>query len=191
MDWVEKGLVTMDNRTGVLWWGAFLSLLVVMMITVSYGQDDRETELLKETRAAILGKPMPKLSLMDWENGEVDLSELKDRFVVIEFWATWCPDCIAAIRGNNEFYERYNEWGVEFIGVCSSDRGQDRMRDMVAEWSIKYPVAKDPTLESMKAWAVEWWPTYALVDPDGIVRAVEGDIQSIESMLNRIGRFAE
>ena len=80
---------------------------------------------------------------------------------------------------------------MKFAGICSSDRGQENMRDTVVEWNIKYPVAKDNTLVSMETWGIEWWPTYVLIDPEGIVRAVEGDIKTIEQELNRIGRFAE
>ena len=153
--------------------------------------NDREAALLAETRAALIGKPMPELDVADWENGEVAINDLGGSFVVIQFWATWCPDCIQLIPFNNQFYADYEDWGLEFIGVCSSDRGQENMSNAVKEWGIKYPVAKDPNLKSMGNYHVKRWPTYVLVDPGGIVQAVEGDIQSIQKKLEVIAKYAE
>ena len=168
-----------------------------MMITVSEAQEQgseassQEQDLVRETRDALLGKQMPRLSLGEWDNEELDLRDLRGHFVVVNFWATWCPDCIATIEDNNEFFDRYENWSVKFIGVCSSDRGQEKMRETVTEYNIEYPVATDPSLNSMKDWHTKWWPTYALVDPEGVVRAVESDIRLIERAMNRIGRFEE
>ncbi|QDU34370.1 Thiol-disulfide oxidoreductase ResA [Poriferisphaera corsica] len=189
----------MFNRESIVWWGAFLSLIVMMMISVSDAQEGdrnesseaREARLLEETREALVGKQRPRLDVTGWMNGEVSDADMNGKFTVVQFWATWCSDSIGSIEGNNEFYERYKGWGVLFVGVCSSDKGQDKMGEKVAEFGIKYPVARDEQLASMKAWTIGWWPTYVLIDPEGVVLSVSGNIADIENVLNQIGRFAE
>ncbi|MEO1236630.1 MAG: TlpA disulfide reductase family protein [Planctomycetota bacterium] len=122
--------------------------------------------------AELEGKPMPQLKLSDWRNGRLTKRATRGKILVVDFWATWCGPCIAAIPKNNRIAEEYADRGVIVLGVCGSRNGQERFDQVVEAEGIKYPVARDKTTESGEAWRVMWWPTYALVDREGIVRAV-------------------
>jgi len=131
-----------------------------------WGEPDQQAE-----HEAMVGKEPPPLYLTDWHGKKMDLDQLKGKVVLIDVWATWCGPCLAAIPHNNELLEKYGDKGLVIIGVCNTD-GADTMAKVAKEKGMKYPTAKDVDKKTEKAWNVHWWPTYALIDRSGIVRAV-------------------
>ncbi len=129
-------------------------------------------ESQRATHDAMIGEQAPELKLTEWINGEQTAETMKGKIVVVDLWATWCGPCIAAIPHNNEMAEKYAEDGVLIVGVCGSASGQEKMEKVAEDRGIKYPVGKDSTYEVAKAWNVMWWPTYAVVDRNNVVRAV-------------------
>ena len=126
----------------------------------------------RTSHAALEGKPMPALDVTEWLNGEVKPADLKGKVVVVDFYATWCGPCMRAIPHNNELLKKYGDKGLAIIGVCTSSHGQENMAATVKSKGIEYPTAQDPNLKTEKAWAVHYYPTYAIVDRKGIVRAI-------------------
>src|SRR5262249_28177487 len=94
--------------------------------------------------------------------------------------------CIASIPHNNELMEKYKDKGVVLIGVCTSANGQDKFDDVVKDKGIKYPAATDPKLETEKAWRVMWYPTYAVVDKKGILRAIGLQPPFVEKVVDKL-----
>ncbi|GAB4190237.1 MAG: hypothetical protein Kow00105_04630 [Phycisphaeraceae bacterium] len=164
-------------RQGVWWIGVLLvGLFYPASVTAGenpyprewfWGDDDQ-----RAVHDAMIGNPAPDMVLSDWINGRPTGKTLKNKILVIDFWATWCGPCIASIPHNNEMAEKYADQGVVVIGVCGSRHGQEEMERVARQNHIRYPVAKDHTYKAAEAWHVMWWPTYAVVDRNRIVRAV-------------------
>lgn len=117
------------------------------------------------------GSDAPALTVGDWVGGEFDVAKMKGSIVVIDFWATWCGPCIAAMPHNTKLAEKYAEDGVKLIGVCTSgDAG--KMPKIVEDNGANYPNAFANGGQIEKDWPIQWYPTYAVVDREGIVRAI-------------------
>lgn len=136
--------------------------------------------------AALEGKPMPALDLSNWINDEVKPADMKGKVVVLDFYATWCGPCMAAIPHNNELLKQYQGQGLVIVGVCTSDSGQEVFASNANQHGIHYPAARDAKLNSEKAWQVHYYPTYAVIDRKGIVRAIGLQPEHVEAVVKKL-----
>jgi thiol-disulfide isomerase/thioredoxin len=122
---------------------------------------------------ALEGKPAPTIDADAWIGTQTSVLENKGKVVVVDFWATWCGPCMNAIPENVALVKKHEASGdLVFIGVHDSNAGWDRADAVAREKKINYTLAKDKSGgPSAKAYAVQFWPTYVVIDRAGIVRA--------------------
>ena len=170
-------------------WPAALCLALALSTRASeFPEDwtwDNEPKVRAE-HAALEGKPMPALEVTGWINGQIKPEQMKGKVVVVDFYATWCGPCMAAIPHNNEMLKKYKEKGLLIIGVCTHSRGQEKMAEVVKDKGLEYPTARDPQLKSQKAWGVHYYPTYAIVDRKGIVRSIGLKTGNVEKVVKTL-----
>jgi thiol-disulfide isomerase/thioredoxin len=118
------------------------------------------------------GQPAPdfRLPRADGTPGTLALSELRGRVVVLDFWATWCPPCLAMMPTVHELDHEWRARGVSFVGV-NSDGGIDpaALQEFVASHGISYPVVLDEG-DAGGLYKVRSLPTMVIVGKDGAIR---------------------
>ncbi|MFO0834577.1 MAG: redoxin family protein [Phycisphaerales bacterium] len=133
------------------------------------------------------GKPAKEIEIETWIGDPVSLSKLRGKVVIVDFWATWCGPCMAAVPENVELVEKYKEKGLAFVGVHDASSGWDSAPQVVKDKKINYPVGKDKsgakTGVSTEAYQLQFWPTYVAIDRKGIVRAAGLMPQHVEDVV--------
>lgn len=111
-------------------------------------------------------KKAPDFILNDINGKAVKLSDFKDKVVILNFWATWCPPCIAEIPEFVKFYSTYREKGVEIIGVAVSS-SMEEVKKMVSDKKINYTVCiSDRKIEELYG-GIRFVPTTFIIDRSG------------------------
>lgn len=98
------------------------------------------------------------------QGNKITLSDLKGKVVILDFWATWCPPCKAAIPKLIELYNKYQNQGVLVIGIALDDK--DKVIKLVQEMGINYPVLFDDKVTS-KNYEIQSIPTLFVIDQKG------------------------
>lgn len=112
---------------------------------------------------SILGQPAPALVVERWLTPR---PETKGKFMLIDFWATWCGPCRIAIGELNKFHD---EFGDKLVIIGISDESEADVRRMT-DPKINYSVAIDTQARMKKELAVTGIPHVIVIDPQGIVR---------------------
>lgn len=124
------------------------------------------TDLLKA------GTDAPDITLNTIDGKPFALKDLRGCYVVLDFWASWCPDCRKDSPFIMQLYKKFGAKGVAFVGV-SFDKNLESWKNGVAKLGIEYTQVSDlkPMRESPVAevYHVKWIPTVYVIDPQGKV----------------------
>jgi peroxiredoxin len=112
----------------------------------------------------------PDFSMTTAEGEHITLEDLKGKVVVLDFWGTWCPPCVASIPSLRTLHKRYSkEPSFVLIGV-SSDAEEGTWREFTTKNKMIWPQYWDRDRRVQRAFGVRAFPTYIVIDHEGIVR---------------------
>ncbi|HET6372606.1 MAG TPA: TlpA disulfide reductase family protein [Candidatus Polarisedimenticolia bacterium] len=140
-----------------------IGILVLALSTMLGGEAAWPAE------TSLVGRPAPAFILRDMKGGEVSLSDLRGRVVVLHFWATWCPMCRSEMPALQEFSRAHPE-NVIVLGVNLGER-KKTVAAYQADLGLTFPVLRDPRGKVAAAYGVMSLPTTFLVGPDGVAAA--------------------
>ncbi|MGV8989887.1 MAG: TlpA family protein disulfide reductase [Thiobacillus sp.] len=120
-------------------------------------------------------KPAPALKLSDMRGAVHDLSKLKGRVVLINFWATWCPPCRREMPSMERLTQQLKGEAFSVLAVNVGENVNDiELFTSQLDADLSFPILLDRSSQSMQAWKVSGLPTTYLVDKKG--RVVAGAI---------------
>ena len=119
----------------------------------------------------------PELRGRGWLNtgGEdLTLADLRGRFVLLDFWAFCCINCLHVLDELRPLEQEY-AGDLVVVGVHSPkfvhEADPDALASAVERYEVEHPVLDDPELVTWQAYTARAWPTLVLVDPEGYVVA--------------------
>jgi cytochrome c biogenesis protein CcmG/thiol:disulfide interchange protein DsbE len=112
--------------------------------------------------------PLPRLS----GGGEGSLAEYRGRWVLVNFWASWCLPCKEEAPDLQAFQEQHGGKGFTVLGIDSRDLSGDG-RAFVRHYGLTYPQLRDGDGDSAHEYGTTGVPENFLVDPRGRVRLLQ------------------
>jgi cytochrome c biogenesis protein CcmG/thiol:disulfide interchange protein DsbE len=109
--------------------------------------------------------PMPRLE----SNGSQSLADYRGRWVLVNFWASWCPPCRAEAPALEEFQRRLQGPDFTVLGIDSRDLSDDG-RAFVRRYDLSYPQLRDADGDVSHDYGTTGLPESYLVDPRGKMR---------------------
>ena len=147
-----------------------------------YGPVDMPSQLITSgiKVAPKEGAMAPDFLLEDLVGGELRLSDLRGKPIVINFWATWCAPCRKEMPQFVQAYEKYKDQGLEIVAV-NLQEGKDISAKFADDYGMRFKVAIDRDGEVGDAYNLLGLPTTYFVDKAGVIRSVfTGPFQSQE-----------
>ncbi len=134
----------------------------------------------------LLAKPAPSFKLQLLDGGEFDLSQQKDKkIVILDFWATWCGPCVRVMPIMEEVANEYKDKGVILIAVNLRESPQD-IRSFLQEQGLHPIVALDKDGAVGNVYKAQAIPQTVIIGKEGIVQAVHvGALPNLKEILKK------
>jgi len=115
----------------------------------------------------------PGFTLNTLDGKEVDLSNLKGKVVLINFWASWCSPCKAEMPAIQATYQVYRDQGLVVLGINVTDQGEaNAARQFAQTEGLTFPLLADVRGDIFQLYQVQALPTSFFVDRQGKIATV-------------------
>jgi cytochrome c biogenesis protein CcdA/thiol-disulfide isomerase/thioredoxin len=136
----------------------------------------------------------------EWFNSEpLQISDLKGKVVLIDFWTYTCINCIRTIPYVKNWHEKYKDEGLVIIGVHTPEfefeKEAKNVSKAISDFEITYPVVQDNNFATWNNYQNRYWPAKYLIDKNGSIvysHFGEGDYDETEKEIQKyLGITAE
>jgi len=108
----------------------------------------------------------------DMQGNPIKLSDYRGKWVVVNYWATWCPPCLEEIPELISFHDRHKDSDAVVVGINMENKDRQQLAEFIDDNLMSYPVV--PMSDDMPLLGdVPGLPTTYLLDPSGKAAAVQ------------------
>jgi thiol-disulfide isomerase/thioredoxin len=148
-------------------------------------------DILAKRKAVMPGSTAPDFTLMKRDSSKLTLSSTRGKYVMIDFWASWCHPCRQAIPHWKEVYAKYHDKGFDILSVSDDSKWKDWFKAMDQEkmpWTQvcdEFPVKNMPSKVG-SLYMTTYIPFYVLLDKEGKVLLYTSNETEIDEKLKEV-----
>ena len=117
----------------------------------------------------LVGGPAPLFELETVDGQIIKLSDLKGKFVILNFWATWCVPCAREMPEFQKAHQSLAPDNVEIMAINLGER-KNKVDKFIQNYSLSLPVLLDKFGNVSEQYKVTGLPVTYFITPDGIIR---------------------
>ena len=128
----------------------------------------------------------PDFTLNDINGQPLKLSSLRGKYVILDFWGSWCVWCIKGFPKMKEYYQKY-AGKFEILGIDCND-SEEKWKAAVAKYELPWlHVYNTDNSGVLEQYAIQGFPTKIIVGPDGnIVKTIIGEDPAFYTFLDQL-----
>jgi peroxiredoxin len=145
--------------------------------------------LLGLSLAACAQSESVDFTLPDLEGKPRSLSEFRGKWVVVNYWATWCPPCLEEMPELEVFHANHKDEDAVVLGVNMETISLARLREFAEEQFISFPILREQPRAHTELGRIPGLPTSYLIDPEGRVAGRQVGpltLQRLERMIEKL-----
>lgn len=146
-----------------------------------------DTSLTSDPSTLTSENEAPDFTLNDLNGKPLTLSSLRGKYVILDFWGSWCGWCIKGIPQMKEYYQKY-AGKFEILGIDCNDP-EEKWKAAVEKYELPWLHVYNPRGESkvLEQYEIQGFPTKIIVGPDGkIVKTIIGEDPAFYAFLDEL-----
>lgn len=134
------------------------TLLTVLLLSGCY----------RGSRPTRIGEAAPDFTVQD-DEAKISLSQYRGKVVVLNFWASWCPPCVAETPSLVNMQQELKSKGVVVLAV-SEDEDEDAYHRFIKQYGMDFPTVRDPNARVPQLYGTVKIPETYIIDRNGVLR---------------------
>ena len=173
-----------------------IMMAVVAMSSCADNSKKQQAEAPAETAAPEMtvesaaveadGVKAPDFTLNDLSGKPLTLSSLRGKYVILDFWGSWCGWCIKGIPQMKEYYQKY-AGKFEILGIDCNDP-EEKWKAAVEKYELPWLHVYNPRdSKVLETYEIQGFPTKIIIGPDGkIVKTIIGEDPAFYTFLDKL-----
>ena len=164
-----------------------LSTILFVFVTVHDSRSCTGKSIVENDNGLRIGDQSPAFSALDQHGNTIALTDFKGKYILLDFWATWCPPCVRQLPEIRVIHEQFQDQGLVVIGV-NLDYQLETFQEFLQANKMPYSQLFDEGSKISTGYGIKTIPCAVLIDGSGVIveRITNGGKQLKDAILRRL-----
>ena len=118
----------------------------------------------------------PEFMLKNLSGDTVRLEQFRGDYILLNFWATWCPPCVKEMPSMERLQQKFKHKGIHVVAISLDKEPEAKIAAFVARLNLTFPILLDPDGKVSGPYGANALPSTFILNPDGrVIAAAKGE----------------